>query len=106
MKIYIIGPTIGYAELNKERFDQVAEQFKKSGHEVVIPHDVLEKMPKDFTRNQRLIARLNAMVECEGFHMITGYANERESALENIVAVNFQLKPMRPDVTATATAKS
>lgn len=94
MKVYLIGPTLGLPDENISRFNSAAALLTAAGHEVVMPHDIIKGLPEKTTRRMKLVERLYSLGKCEGFHLIHGFAQERESSLEHTVAVNLLLTPV------------
>ena len=41
MRIYVIGPVTGHADLNRPTFESARAELSAAGHEAVIPHDFI-----------------------------------------------------------------
>ncbi|SRR5258705_2042135 len=97
MRVYIAGPIAGYDDLNKPEFDRVSRMLTNIGHLPISPLDI----PPLFHPNSPclgnptqgghgygcyMIPDLRALLDCQGFTLLRGWAESRGATVEESVA--------------------
>lgn len=97
MKVYIAGPINGYDNMNRDAFAHAAKILLELGHEPVNPHDVPpldhgvepcrgETAQGGHSYGCYMIPDIRALLECEGYTLLSGWQNSKGAKVEEQVA--------------------
>lgn len=86
MRLYVAGPVTGRINYNQDSFEIAKKQLEKSGHEVIIPHDYIEK-DMDWTTAMRVSITL--LLRCEGVALLPDWKTSKGAAIEWGVAYDL-----------------
>lgn len=79
----------GIAELNRQAFERAANHLRAMGYEPVIPGNL---HPTNTPYGAALRNALRAMLDCDQYTLLDGWANSRGARLENEIAIAIGMK--------------
>ena len=92
MRIYVIGPVTGHADLNRPTFEAARARLTAAGHEAVVPHDFV---PADATHARAMRMSLCWMLftgRVDGVALLSGWESSPGALLERAVAAQCRIR--------------
>ena len=86
MRLYVAGPVTGRKNFNQGVFEEAKKQLEKAGHEVIIPHDYVEK-DMDWATAMRV--SLTLLLRCEGVALLPDWQTSKGASIEWGVAFDL-----------------
>lgn len=86
MRLYVIGPVSGFADLNKQAFIDAHDRLTRNGFACLIPHDFVSVTADWQTAMKRSI---ETMLKCDGIAMLEGCDKSHGALLEMHIAMQL-----------------